>query len=153
MAKCHCNLQCKQMLSSIFIIFHTFKLSQKFCCHCSSSVISYQSSCYSSSTVIAVQLLQQSIASKVHIVKRSSGKGKSLNLRDYGPGEVDRGKRRCVGSIQVTLGSLQVTVGHCRSLQVNVGHPRVTSGNHRLNIGLFRLTPGHLIGYWSTQGW
>ena len=135
MAKCHCNLQCKQMLSSIFIIFHTFKLSQKFCCHCSSSVISYQSSCYSSSTVIAVQLLQQSIASKVHIVKRSSGKGKSLNLRDYGPGEVDRGKRRCVGSIQVTLGTLQVTVGHCRSLQVTLGSLEVIIGSILVYLG------------------
>ena len=26
------------------------------------------------------------------------------------------------------------------------GHCKVTRGNHRLNIGQFRLTPGHLIG-------
>ena len=59
-------------------------------------------------------------------------------------------------SIQVTLGPLQVTVGHLRvtvshymslyrSLQVTVGHCRVTRGDHRLNIGQFRLTPGQLI--------
>ena len=54
------------------------------------------------------------------------------------------------GGVQGQYRSPQV---HCRSLQVTVGHPRVTRGNHRLNIGLFRLTPGHLIGYWSTQGW
>ena len=30
---------------------------------------------------------------------------------------------------------------------VNIGHLRVTVGNHRLNIGQFRLTtPGHLVG-------
>ena len=28
--------------------------------------------------------------------------------------------------------------------RVTVGHPRVTRGNHRLNIGLFRLTPGQV---------
>ena len=38
----------------------------------------------------------------------------------------------------VNIGHLRVTVGH--------GHCRVTRGNHRLNIGQFRLTPGHLIG-------
>ena len=34
------------------------------------------------------------------------------------------------------VGSIYVTVGHCR----------VTRGDHRLNIGQFMLTPGHLIG-------
>ena len=29
--------------------------------------------------------------------------------------------------------------------RVNIGHLRVTRGNHRLSIGYFRLTPGHLI--------
>ena len=51
---------------------------------------------------------------------------------------------------RVNIGHLRVTVGHCRSLKVTVDHPRVTRGNHRLNIGLFRLTPGHLIAYWLT---
>ena len=50
--------------------------------------------------------------------------------------EVGRGKRRCVGH-------LRVTVGHCRS---TVCHCKFTKGNQRLNIGQFRLTPGHLIG-------
>ena len=34
----------------------------------------------------------------------------------------------------------------CFILNVTVGHCKVTRGNHRLNIGQFRLTPGHLIG-------
>ena len=48
----------------------------------------------------------------------------------------------------------------CRSFRFGSGHgefeastralhPRVTRGNHRL----FRLSPGYLIGYWSTYGW
>ena len=28
---------------------------------------------------------------------------------------------------------------------VNIGHLRVTTGNHRLNIGQFRLTPCYFI--------
>ena len=31
-------------------------------------------------------------------------------------------------------------------LRVTVCHPRVSKGNHRLNVGLFRLIPGHLNG-------
>ena len=30
--------------------------------------------------------------------------------------------------------------------RVNIGYPRVTRGDHRLIIGQFRLTPGHIIG-------
>ena len=37
---------------------------------------------------------------------------------------------------RVNVGHPWVTAGHCRS---------VTRGNHRVNIGQIRVTPGHLM--------
>ena len=43
----------------------------------------------------------------------------------------------------VNIGHLRVSLGLCRSF---VAYCKVTIDNHRLNIGQFRFTPGHLIG-------
>ena len=62
------------------------------------------------------------------------------------PGEVVRGKGRCVGSLWVTLGSLQVTLGSLQvtlgQLQVTLGHLRATIGHLRSQVN-YRLPLGH----------